>query len=75
MSLLEIKKYLMQVKLTSLAGACAYFNAEPTLLRQMLGHWIRKGCIRQCMKTAACGSSCVKCSPELTEIYEWVGAT
>jgi putative ferrous iron transport protein C len=73
MSLLELKKYLMQVRVTNLAGICAYFNAEPGLLRQMLGHWIKKGCLRQCQKTANCGSSCGKCSPLVTEIYEWVG--
>ncbi len=73
MSLVEIKKYLMQVKISSLSSICVYFNAEPDTLRQMLGHWIRKGCIRQCMKTPACGVSCGKCSPAITEIYEWVG--
>ena len=73
MSLMEIKKYLMQVRITSLSSICVYFNAEPALLRQMLSHWIRKGCVRQCAKTPACGTSCGKCSPALTEIYEWVG--
>jgi putative ferrous iron transport protein C len=73
MSLLDIKKYLLQVKMTSLASACTYFNIDADLLRQMLGHWIQKGCVRQCMKTPACGSKCGKCVPETTEIYEWVG--
>jgi putative ferrous iron transport protein C len=73
MSLVDIKKYLMQVKISSLSSICIYFNAEPDTLRQMLGHWIRKGCIRQCMKTPSCGLRCVKCSPTITEIYEWVG--
>jgi putative ferrous iron transport protein C len=73
MSLLEIKKYLMQVRITSLSSISVYFNAEPSLLRQMLSHWIHKGCVRQCQKTPSCGTSCGKCSPLVTEIYEWVG--
>lgn len=72
MSLLEIKQYLMKVKITSLASISLYFNTDPDTLRQMLGHWIRKGCVRQCLKTPACGSSCGKCSPLITELYEWV---
>lgn len=72
MSLLEIKQYLMKVKMTSLSSLCVYFNADADLTRQMLGHWVRKGCVRQCQKTPACGSSCGKCSPLVTEIYEWV---
>jgi putative ferrous iron transport protein C len=73
MNLIEIKHYLMNVKLTSLASLSLYFNAEPDVLRQMLNHWVRKGCVRQCLKTPACGVKCGKCSPATTEIYEWVG--
>lgn len=73
MNLLEIKNYLMRVKIASLSSLCTYFNCDSELLRNMLGHWVRKGCVRQCKKTANCGSKCVQCSPLLTEIYEWVG--
>lgn len=72
MSLLDIKKYLMQVRIVSMSGLVAYFNAKPEVLRDMLGHWMRKGCLRQCQKTPACGSSCFKCDPLMTEIYEWI---
>jgi putative ferrous iron transport protein C len=72
MSLLDIRQYLMQVRITSLSGICVYFNAEPEALRGMMAHWIRKGCVRQCAKNPSCASSCGKCSPALTEIYEWV---
>lgn len=72
MSLLEIKKYLMQVKIANLASLCTYFNCDSELLRNMLGHWVRKGCVRQFSKTAACGGKCMKCLPAVTEIYEWV---
>jgi len=72
MSLLAIKQYLMKVKIASLATLSLYFNADPDTLRHMLKHWVRKGCVRQCMKTPACGTSCGKCSLLVTEIYEWV---
>lgn len=72
MGLLEIKKYLMQVKIASLSSLCIYFNRDADVLRGMLSHWIRKGCIRQCQKTSACGVKCVQCSPLVTEMYEWV---
>lgn len=71
-SLVQIKKYLIQVRMTSLANLSLYFNVEPTFMRDMLKHWIRKGCVRECKRTNACGVKCVKCKPELTEIYEWV---
>ena len=73
MNLVEIKHYLMRVKISSLAGLCAYFKAEPDNLRQLLNHWLRKGCVKQCMQTPACGTACGKCAPAKTEIYEWVG--
>ncbi|HLB57660.1 MAG TPA: FeoC-like transcriptional regulator [Gammaproteobacteria bacterium] len=73
MSLLDIKTYLMQVKIASLSSLCIYFNCDSELLRKMLCHWMRKGCIRQFSKTDACGGKCAKCPSALTEIYEWVG--
>lgn len=72
MSLLDIKQHLMKVRITSLSSICVYFNAEPDVLRDMLGHWMRKGCVRQCTKNPACTTSCGKCSSLVTEIYEWV---
>src|SRR3990167_8894994 len=62
LSLVDIKKYLMQVKITTLNSLCTYFHAEPETMRCMLAHWVRKGCIRQCMKTPACGTQCFKCN-------------
>lgn len=70
MSLLDIKTYLMQMKVASLSNICTYFNSDPDVLRQMLCHWINKGKIRKFAKTN-CGN-CTKCSPLVMEIYEWV---
>ncbi len=72
MSLLDIKHYLSRVKVASLANLSAYFNYDAEMLRNMLKHWERKGCVRKCMKTSACGSSCHQCSFATTELYEWV---
>lgn len=68
MSLLEIKAYLTQVKIASLASLCAYFKCDSELCRNMMMHWVRKGCVRTAAKPASCGS-CTKCGPE---IYEWI---
>ncbi len=72
MSLLEIKNYLMRVKMASLASLCTYFNCDSDILRNMLNHWIKKGCVRRCMKTSNCGTKCMNCNVAATEIYEWV---
>ena len=73
MSLLDIKNYMMKVRMASLSSLCVYFNSEASVLRDMLAHWVRKGKMRQCMKTPRCGVKCGQCSVASTEIYEWVG--
>lgn len=72
MSLLAIKKHMMQVKMTTLSSLCTLFHADPEMIRCLLRHWIKKGKIRQCMKKPACGSQCFKCPATSVEIYEWV---
>lgn len=72
MGLLEIKQYLMQVKVASLSHLCAYFKCDSEVLRNMMCHWQRKGCVRKFTKTADCGKKCNQCSVPTTEIYEWV---
>lgn len=72
MSLIDIKNYLMRVKMSSLSSLCSYLNADPDLLRQMLMHWVRKGRVRKFTKTPACGRACTNCKPDTTEIYEWL---
>lgn len=73
MGLLEIKNYLMNVKIASLSSLCAYFNCDAQLLKHMLGHWIRKGCVRQCGLSNGCGKTCGGCKVGSgVEIYEWV---
>jgi hypothetical protein len=73
MSLLELKQHLMQSKITTLGNLAQYFHCDdPELLRSMLRHWVRKGCLRQFTKTPACGTRCAQCSDLDYEIYEWI---
>lgn len=74
MNLLAIKQHMMQVKIATLGSLCLLFNADADTLRCRLEHWIRKGNIKQCVKTPACGSRCFKCPVATTEMYEWVDA-
>lgn len=73
MSLIEIKQYLMQVKMASLSSLCAYFNCEADLLRSMLTHWIRKGVVCRFTPESSACRSCMKCTPKTLEVYQWVG--
>lgn len=73
MSLLDIKNYLMQVKMASITTLCARFNCDSDVLRNMMSHWMRKGCIRRFIPSSGCGKTCGKCAtPPTLEIYEWV---
>lgn len=73
MNLLEIKNYLMRVKIASLSHLCSYFSCDSEVLRGMLSHWIRKGCIRQCVNKSACATKCAtQCAAVKMELYEWV---
>ena len=72
MSLLEIRDYLAQARMASLATLCSYFKCEAELLRQMLEHWVRKGKVRKFNREMACGGKCTQCGSCATEIYEWM---
>lgn len=72
MSLLAIKQHLLSVRSATLSSLCALFSAEPETVRAMLQHFIRKGCVRKCERSSACGSKCFKCPVANAERYEWV---
>jgi len=71
MSLLAIKQHMKVVKVATLASLCLLFKADAETIRCLLSHWIKKGNIKRCLKTPACGSTCFKCPIGITEIYEW----
>ncbi len=72
MSLLAIKKYMKQHRMSHLFGLMQYFDMDADLARGLLLHWQCKGHIKKVQKTNQCGTQCCKCDPSLTEIYEWV---
>ena len=72
MILSEIKQYLSQRGSASLSDIALHFDTNPDALRGMLQKWINKGKVRRQSANALCGSSCSKCDPATTEIYEWV---
>lgn len=72
MSLVDIKQHMMEVKMATLGSLCTQFKTDADTLRCMLQHWIRKGRMKQCVKTPACGSKCFKCPASAIELYEWV---
>ena len=71
MILSELRAYLKQKKRVSLNELVIHFNMDADALRGMLGKWISKGKVRQLPVNSACGTSCCKCDPTLTEFYEW----
>lgn len=73
MILTDLRQHLANNRTCNLLELSMCVNAEPEVVRDMLQLMIQKGqvCLRQ--KTENCGSSCSKCSPLLTEIYEWLG--
>ena len=74
MSLVALKKYMMDVKIDNLFNISRHFNVDPDVVRCQLSHWINKGCIKKCTKKPECGTKCHKCAAIFTEVYEWTPA-
>jgi len=72
MILKEIRSYLQQRRQATLADIARHFDSDPTAMQGMLGQWVRKGKVRRTLATSSCGTSCGKCDPASTEIYQWV---
>jgi hypothetical protein len=72
MSLLEIKRYLMRVRVATLTQLCHIFNASPQTMRCLLEHLVLSGKVRQCKKRPACGTKCAQCPTDATLMYEWL---
>ena len=72
MILTELKRYLSERRQATLVDLAHRFDVEPEALRGMLGHWIRKGKVRQHRAPGACTKGCVKCDPKALEFYEWI---
>lgn len=72
MILSDLRSYLKQQGRVSLADLVNHFGTDADALRGMLGKWISKGNVRLIPLESACGTSCCKCDPTLTELYEWI---
>jgi hypothetical protein len=72
MILSELRRYLKQQKTVTLHDLVIHFNIDADALRGMLSKWMSKGKVRQLPVNSACGTSCCKCDPTLTELYEWI---
>jgi len=73
MILSDLRRYLQDKHRVTLNDLVLHFNVDANALRGMLGKWISKGKVKQSTVESGCGTSCCKCDPLLTEIYEWVG--
>lgn len=75
MILSDLRGYLIQQRRVVLADLVVHFNMDADALRGMLGKWISKGKVRKLSVDSSCGTSCCKCDPALTELYEWIDDT
>ncbi|GAW86211.1 conserved hypothetical protein [Bathymodiolus platifrons methanotrophic gill symbiont] len=72
MILSELRDYLKQQHRLSLLEMANHFDIDADALRGMLSKWVSKGKVKQIDMGATCGTSCCKCDPAMTELYEWV---
>lgn len=70
--LADLKNFLRTQKSANLLTLARHLKVDVALTRQMLGHFIRKGCVRPCAPSAACQTKCQGCNPLMVESYEWV---
>jgi hypothetical protein len=68
----DLRDYLIQQHRVALSDLAVHFNMDADALRGMLGKWISKGKVRKLSVDSSCGTSCCKCDPALTELYEWI---
>ena len=75
MILSELRNYLKQQHRLSLLEMANHFDTDADALRGMLRKWVSKGKVKRIDMGASCGTSCCKCDPAMTEIYEWLDNT
>ena len=72
MILSDLRDYLKQQQRVTLHDLMIHFRMDADALRGMLAVWMRKGKVKKnAPDSASCGTSCCKCDPTLTELYEW----
>lgn len=68
----DLRDYLQHKRRATLNDLVLHFGIDAPALRGMLAKWVTKGKVRLSPAGSHCGTSCCKCDPLLTEIYEWV---
>lgn len=72
MILSDLRDFMQEKRRVTLNELVLHFQVDANALRGMLHKWISKGKIIQSPAGTNCGTSCCKCDPLLTEIYEWL---
>jgi hypothetical protein len=72
MILSDLRSYLKAQHRVALADLVNHFKMDADALRGMLSKWISKGNVRKLSQEKGCGTTCCKCDPALTELYEWI---
>jgi len=68
----DLRNYLQEKRRVTLSDLVLHFHVDANALRGMLSKWISKGKVRLSPAATNCGTTCCKCDPLLTEIYEWI---
>lgn len=71
MILSELRDHIRVQRRVILNDLVTHFQTDPEALRGMLAKLSSKGKIVKTTAEKDCGSTCCKCDPALTEIYEW----
>lgn len=72
MILSDLRNFMQENRRVTLNDLVLHFQVDANALRGMLNKWINKGKVKHSPAGSNCGTSCCKCDPLLTEIYEWV---
>ena len=68
----DLKRYLSQRPLASLADIALHLDVESDVARAMLQRWIQKGRVQRLDGADGC-SGCDLCQTGGRELYRWVG--
>ena len=69
--LADLKRYLCERPMASLADIALHLDVEPAVARAMLDRWISKGSVQRIVSERTCGG-CDLCQPGTQELYRWV---
>ena len=72
MILRDIKDYLSQQRMASIAELSLHFGVDRDAMRGMLDHWIRKGRLHRLSQEKSCSGCCGECESNHLEMYEWI---